>query len=455
MKIRILKQVVFFLLACLTIHSAFAQTSEDSGLSIYFRVSKSAIDLSYMNNQKTMTRIVSVFSAENLPYIRSTRIEAYASPEGPIAFNERLSWERAEAIKGYILTERPMVLASKVTAEGVGENWKGLRELVEKDENAPNKDQMLAIIDSAMLDKRANSGSTYKKALVNLGPKTWGHIRRSYLPLLRMEALITVFVKPETPREVFDRINESLRGVNGVKVEWSETPKPIKVDTIIEQRVDTVVVTKINTDTVVVTKIDTVVVKESVLWKKEPLFAVKTNLLFDLASALNVEVEVPLGKRWSVAGEWTFPWWIFDNKKADSKRHRMQLLQGSVDVKYWFGNRNLHPKLDGWFVGLYGAAGKYDFEYNKKGYQGEINLSAGLTAGYAHRIGRHFFMEYGLNLGVLKTDYREYTTKWGYDKQWHPIYQKSGNYTWIGPTKVKVSIGWIIDYKRKVKGGIK
>lgn len=453
MNLKTIKRFFLITLGCLLAHVGLAQTSKDSGLSIYFRVNKSVIDLTYMNNRETMGRIVSVFSAENLPYIRSTRIEAYASPEGPIALNERLSWERAEAIKGYILTERPQVLASKVTAEGVGENWQGLRALVEKDPQAPNKEKILAIIDRAMASEQPQSGAVCKKELVGLGAQTWGHIRRNYLPLLRMEALITVFVKPEAPKEVFDRIGASLRGVNGVKVEWADTPQPVLVDTIIEQRIDTVVVTKFNTDTLVVTKIDTVLVKEQMEWMKKPLLAVKTNLLFDLASVLNVEVEIPLGNRWSVAGEWTFPWWIFDNKKADSKRHRVELLQGNVDVKYWLGNRTLHPKLDGWFVGLYGAAGKYDFEYNKKGFQGEINLSAGLTAGYAHRIGRHFFMEYGLSLGVLKTDYREYTTKWGYDKKWHPIYQKSGDYTWIGPTKVKVSFGWIIDYKRRVKGG--
>ncbi|MFR6633973.1 MAG: hypothetical protein ACLUQ6_02035 [Alistipes onderdonkii] len=33
---------------------------------------------------------------------------------------------------------------------------------------------------------------------------------------------------------------------------------------------------------------------------RKPLLAVKSNLLFDLASALNVELEVPMmGKRWS------------------------------------------------------------------------------------------------------------------------------------------------------------
>ena len=39
-----------------------------------------------------------------------------------------------------------------------------------------------------------------------------------------------------------------------------------------------------------------------------PLLALKTNLLFDALTVLNVEVEVPLKKRWSVAAEGMFQW---------------------------------------------------------------------------------------------------------------------------------------------------
>lgn len=438
---------VYFFLAW----NCVAQASKTPGLSIYFRVSKVEVDPSYRNNRATLSKIISVFTSENIPYIKSARIEAYASPEGSIAFNEKLSWGRAKSIKKYIINNCPPAINTEITAEGVGENWNGLRKLIHADINAPRRNQMLSIIDRGLADKRTNSGAYYKKELINLGPNIWNYIRKNYLPLLRMEALIVVFVKPDAPQLVLNNINESLRGVNGVRVEILKPEVIVVRDTIVKPIVDTIVKYKI--DTVRVTQY--VMVKDSTKWVKEPLFAIKTNLLYDLASVLNVEVEFPIGRRWSVAGEWIFPWWTFDNGKANSSRHRVQLLSANVDVKYWLGDRSKFKKLDGWFLGAYGGSGKYDFEYAKKGIQGEFCIFAGISGGYSHRISKNLYLEYSLGLGYLRTDYRKYTTKWGYDNLWHPIFKEGGKYTWIGPTKAKISFGWIINYKHKDKGGVK
>ena len=92
-----------------------------------------------------------------------------------------------------------------------------------------------------------------------------------------------------------------------------------------------------------------------------PPFALKTNLLFDLVSALNVEVEVPISKRFSVATDWVFPWWTLDNGCANSKRSRLQVLNGNLEGRYWFGNREQKRLLNGWFAGFYAGGGLYDF----------------------------------------------------------------------------------------------
>ena len=54
-----------------------------------------------------------------------------------------------------------------------------------------------------------------------------------------------------------------------------------------------------------------------------PSFALKTNLLFDLAFAPNIELELPFGKsnRWSLNVEWIFPWWLIDNDKFCFQRN--------------------------------------------------------------------------------------------------------------------------------------
>ena len=179
--------------------------------------------------------------------------------------------------------------------------------------------------------------------------------------------------------------------------------------------------------------------------------AVKTNLLFDVASALNIEIEAPIGKRWSVAGEYIFPWWLWEDKQ-----YCLQVLSGNLEGRYWFGDRNVKAQLTGWFAGLYAGGGYYDLEWGDKGYQGEFFIASGLSGGYVHSISKNgkLRMEYSLGIGYLQTKYREYVPQKGIDDKWHLIHQANGKYSWFGPTKAKVSLVWMIDLGfLKKKGG--
>lgn len=178
----------------------------------------------------------------------------------------------------------------------------------------------------------------------------------------------------------------------------------------------------------------------------KPFFAIKTNLLYNLATALNIEVEVSMGKRWSVAGEWIFPWWKWEEKDVT-----FQLLAGSLEGRYWFGKRDHRPVLTGWFASAFAGVGLYDFLFtNKEGRQGEFFIMGGLGAGYAHAIGRHFRMEYEIGVGYLQSDYRPYLymedTAYGNIKTRKYPWPENRS-TWIGPVKAKVSFVWMIGKK--------
>ena len=45
------------------------------------------------------------------------------------------------------------------------------------------------------------------------------------------------------------------------------------------------------------------------------VLALKNNLLYDLALAPNIEIEIPVGKRWSVNMEYKSPWWSNSSKE--------------------------------------------------------------------------------------------------------------------------------------------
>ena len=180
--------------------------------------------------------------------------------------------------------------------------------------------------------------------------------------------------------------------------------------------------------------------------RRRPLLALKTNLLFDAALMPNVEIEVPVGKRWSVNGEYAFPWWQFDRGK-----YCMQVLMGGLEGRYWLGSRKSREDrevLTGHFLGLYAGGGKYDLQWGEKGYQGEFFIAAGVSYGWATRIARHLHLEFNIGIGLLRTDYRHYAR----DNYQTLLWQENGKYTWFGPTKAKISLVWLLN-RRVKKGG--
>ncbi len=190
--------------------------------------------------------------------------------------------------------------------------------------------------------------------------------------------------------------------------------------------------------------------------KDNPILAVKTNLLFDIATVINFEAEVPIGERWSVAGEWIFPWWTTCGDSSNnwqsskySTRNTLEILSATLEGRYWFGDRSEQLVMTGWYAGIYTSGGVYDLEYDAVGYQGEFFVAAGLSGGYAHTVNKSgsLRMEYSLGFGYLKTDYKRYEEHWGINDQWHTVRDVSGNYRWIGPTRARVSLVWMLNRK--------
>ena len=168
------------------------------------------------------------------------------------------------------------------------------------------------------------------------------------------------------------------------------------------------------------------------------VLALKNNLLYDLALAPNIEIEIPVGKRWSVNMEYKSPWW-----SNSSKEICYQLISGGIESRYWLGNRELHNRLNGHFFGLYIEGGIYDFQFKGDGYQGKYYGAAGFTYGYSTLLSQHLALEFSLGIGYLTTEYQKYTPYEG-----SLVWMSSGNYTFIGPTKAKISLVWLITKKR-------
>jgi len=433
---------------------SYAQQAQFPELMIHFRVSASNVDPSYMSNEITLSRIAATLTSENASYISSIRIEGYASPDGVSTVNKQIARKRAEALKHYIITNySSYIQPAKITIQGMGVNWDGLRWLADGDYKLPYRSEVLYIIDNVHTHIDAKANISRKKSLMDLGPKTWDYMLANYFPLLRTGKVINIIIAPNTPEDIVISINNTLNGIKNqppstVDTVKNATPKPEK---IVEESLvtDTVYLEEyIVSNQIPVERIE----EEEFDFGKKSLFAVKTNLLFDAISALNVEIEIPTGKRWSIAGEYIFPWWLWE-----SKQYALQSLSGNLEGRYWFGNREGRPQLTGWFAGLYAGGGYYDIEWGDRGYQGEFFIASGFSGGYAHTISKNgnWRMEYSLGVGYMQTKYREYIPRYGPDDEWHLIRKQSGKYHWLGPTRAKISLVWMLNRRYKKKEGAK
>jgi hypothetical protein len=403
---------------------------DSTGMAVaHFRVNSTTLEKDYMDNARSLEIIGRTFrNREVLASLEYIVITAAASPEGNTAANEKLARERALALKSYIMWQFPFMDRDIIYTFSIGEEWSGLRELVDRDYLTPYRQEVLSVLDSP------RSNEAKKTALKSIGGgAVWRYLNENMFPRLRGGAALSMHYKAEPEPTII--VQEKLR-VDTVYVD-----RLVEVPTVVETPAP---------EPVVEPEVEPV--KEEPAIEKRPLFALKTNLLFDAASALNIGIEVPMGKSWSLAGEWIFPWWLYEKKQ-----YALEVGNANVDIKYWLGNRDTRKLLTGWFVGVGAGMGSYDLEWGDRGNQGEF-WHAGAIGGFAHPISKNgnWRMEYSLGVGYMQSKYRDYVPEFDTENnEWDLMYQKSGVFRWIGPTQARISLVWMLNRGVNRKGGAK
>lgn len=373
-------------------------------VTIYFDLNQSSIDKSYTGNINT-TALLDTLLTDSLQVscLDSITVFAYTSPEGSGESNYQLSARRSESVKTYLQQYYPHLAPAKIITYNRGEDWNGFRNKVINDSQLPDKEEVIAV-----MNYHSNNRQKQERLLKRLnGGKAYAYIKSRIFPELR-RAEVTIYNL------------ESLQADEacGSKSEvWKDTT------------------VYVNQPVPVVNSQDEPILAASRQMKsRKVLVAIKNNLLYDLALAPNVEVEVPLGRTWSVNAEYKSPWWCNDEK------HRCyQMISGGIEGRYWLGNRQKRNQLTGHFLGLYTEGGNYDFQFGGDGYRGKYYMASGLTYGYAKQLGKHLSIEFSLGVGYLTTEYRRYTP---YEDDLVGV--KYGQFNWIGPTKAKISLAWLI-----------
>lgn len=385
------------------IHTQTASTTQklQGRAYIKFAVNKTDIRPELGNNRRELNKLYSVLDSlrkvENMD-IRHIALKGFASPEGSYSHNEELSKGRVESLRQYLMRQYHIESALISTAYEP-EDWQGLRDYVVEHTQLPGREQILAIIDT-------DDDPDRKLAIIaSRYPQAYKQLNADAFPLLRhTDYSIDYSIKRGEDRNETQTLIDTTY-VNTLKIHEEPLLPTVSHATKTYQ----------------------------------PLLALKTNLLYDLAVAPNIEVEIALGRnaRWSLMAEYCNPWWRW--KKLD---YAYEIQEGGLELRNWFSPRcnGGRPWLSGHFWGVYGAVAKYDLEYKQVGDQGEV-FSGGLTYGHSWPLSPHWNLELSLSAGIVAGERRHYNAEF---ESTHLIYKYTKNLFYAGPTKLKVSLVWIL-----------
>ena len=169
--------------------------------------------------------------------------------------------------------------------------------------------------------------------------------------------------------------------------------------------------------------------------------AVKTNLLYDATSTINLGTEFGLSPKWTLDVSANYNPWTYSN----NKKWKHWLVQ--PEARYWFCN-----KMMGHFIGFHTIAGSYnignvnvDFKFlgtdfsKLKDYRYEgWFVGAGVAYGYSWVLSKHWNLEAELGVGYTysKSDKFECAScgeKLEDDKTHH----------YVGPTKAALNLVYV------------
>lgn len=375
---------------------------------VVFRQSSVHLDMDMGRNRESIDSVAQAISNRKHVKINAVRITGGASPEGSVALNRYLSDQRAGAILKAV-EARVKLPDSLIRIESVGRDWSGLRYEAGKCADVPYRAEVLTLLDTIANTPEPSHPDNLSRLKSLRGGIPYAFLYKNIFPGLRESRIIVDYTQLPPVRMIdMPRTDSLVLPVPPVPTMW---PVPDLTPDVPACR---------------------------------PLYlALKTNLLYDAAALPSIGAEAYVGKGWSVVANWTYGWW--DN---DREHRYWRAYGGDLAVRRWFGRRAAEKPLTGHHLGVYAGVVTYDFEFGGKGHMGGLpgrnlwdrcNVMAGIEYGYSLPVARRLNIDFTIGLGYLGGKVITYKPSGDFY-----IWQKTSRLNWVGPTKLEVSLVWLI-----------
>lgn len=418
-----------FILALMCGASAVSQAEEfRDSVTVYFPVASHKLDMGIPANEWALNAIVDRLhdrSLDSLVSLKKVLVEGASSPEGDIEYNYNLSRERANTLFNFI-KDHQEIPDSLMMFRFMGRDWPGLVTLVEKDPKVPYHDESLDLVRKlareAELGMQTNGDQITQMKSFRRGVP-YRYMYNNLFPELRKSIIYLYYDR--RPQAVVKQVEvDSLPAAMSGDYDTAEV-----IETTDEPVADT---------------------------GGKFYMDLSTNMLYDLAAVPNIGIEFYLGKNISIDANWMYAWW------SKNRRHRYwRIYGGDLELRWWFGSKAHEKPLTGHHIGAYFQAFTYDFEFGNKGYMGgkpgrplwdRATIGGGVSYGYSHPIARRLNIDFELGIGYLSGKCLEYKVM-----DDHYVWTSTKMRHWFGPTKLEISLVWLIGNgnfnSKKEKGG--
>lgn len=215
------------------------RSDSDTDYTLRYKISTSTISTNFDGNPaeiKGLDNFIGSMDNDSLMHVRAITITGYASPDGPLALNQRLAKGRAQSLKAYVDKKYGLSKKYEISTSSEASDWNAAREAISRS-NVPHKQEVLNIID------QRDAAPAIEQRLKAMPAEVWTYLAEQILPPMRYAEIVISYAEgriveqrtliPQPEVIIVEEVEEICdpcacidveESINGIIVEMPDVP---------------------------------------------------------------------------------------------------------------------------------------------------------------------------------------------------------------------------------------